>query len=107
MFEKDQWTDKIIIYILKNYLFCFVWYIDIQEIVRHPTAFLVLLKSSSQKGVHRLCFVAFESTVWKLWNLKVFMNLEIELKYLLFWKFHKYHIIGLNAMKQTSTLLCA
>jgi len=47
---------------------------------------VVLLESSLQRVKDRFWFMVFRPTKQKLWNSKVFMNLKIELNYLLFYK---------------------
>jgi len=54
--------------------------------------FMVLLKNSLQGRMHGLCFIAFESTMRKVLNFKVFMNSIIQFKYLLFWKNNNFYI---------------
>jgi len=77
------------------------WYTEIKNSMRCQVSILVLLKSSTlQRGVHKVCFVVFGPTVWKLLNFKVYMNSEIELNHLLVLKNHNFHATCPNATKQ-------
>jgi len=64
-------TKVTSIYTLKwDCFFCFVCYDEIVGTVRLPITFLVPSKSSLQRRVHGLCFMAFRLKAKRYWILK-------------------------------------